>query len=133
MSKQKGSGRTRPLSVPGALDLDSIDDVALAALVVRVVNHSRFRDELRKALIAEEMNAIRGPKIADPFLSLVAVARLQGLSPAYLAECIRASQSEAYRIRRSIPDSTLLQLPLRGWFKRGNRWVIRASDLRAQL
>ena len=66
-------------------------------------------------------------------LTLAEVALHQRVEVSYFRDCIKALRNPALRIRRRIPESTLARLPLQGWFKRGNKWLITLGNLRAQL
>lgn len=103
------------------------------------VDRPDLRDEIR-AIVREEVHRalvqslVFGAKDdSTHLLEISIVADRYRLSAAYFARCIKARESEAYRIRQKIPKATMAALPLRGWFKRGNRWFIRVSDLRPQL
>lgn len=61
------------------------------------------------------------------------VARLVNLNAEYFWQCLRAAMDEKFRVRRKIPRSTLVALPLRNWRRQGRKWVIDESALLAQI
>jgi hypothetical protein len=61
------------------------------------------------------------------------VAALVHKSPRYLHRCIRSAQDEKLRATYGISLSTLQRMPVLHWFRQGGQWVIKESDLLAQL
>ena len=61
------------------------------------------------------------------------VATLLHKSPRYLRRCIASAQDENLRKTYGISMSTLRRMPVLHWFQQGGQWVIKESDLFAQL
>jgi hypothetical protein len=74
-------------------------------------------------------------RLSDRFrtYTLKEVATIVRKSSRHLYRCIRAAQDEGLRQKYGIGISSLRRLPVLHWFQNGGQWVIRESDLLAQL
>jgi hypothetical protein len=69
----------------------------------------------------------------DPKIKASEVAKAFGISAQYFVNCIKAARDPRFQRSQRIPDKRLKSLPLNGWHQDTNRWVIKQSDLEAQL